>query len=575
MTKCSGSAGLFVYEVSQDAWVRRIPRNSRPAEASNLEYAGISERPMVRRDAGAANVTNMNTDKDFSIVAVDKFIWATRDSGYKGTPSAVAELVDNALQAGATEVSVRLTVDDRQREYPLVLSVLDNGSGMDAFTMRMALRFGGSTRFNDRRGLGRYGMGLPNSSLSQAKRVTVHSWGSANGAVLESYLDIDEIASGRITEVPEPKTVARPHFVNGHPTGTAITWTRCDRLENRRVSTLVRKLSIALGRQFRHFLWDGVSIDVNGDPVESLDPLFLHPSGRLSGAAQFCDDFVYEIVADPDDRQRTGTVRVRFSELPVGEWSGLSNSEKRSRGISKGAGVSVVRAGREVDYGWFFLGGKRRENYDDWWRCEIQFDPVLDEAFGITHTKQQIRPRPHLLEALASDMEAMARLLNARARKAHQEAKLAERFSESEGRATEKDGMLTPLPRIPRSRDKRLLAILGQGARWMPRGARSDGARVSYRIMSAALSETAFFNCVREDGRLLLVLNPEHPFYKTMYGRLLDSESSQDAALRSQIELLLLAAARTEALLDDEQAIQTVEAFRNGWSDALATFLNG
>ena len=517
----------------------------------------------------------MNTDQDFSIVAVDKFIWATRDSGYKGTTSAVAELVDNALQARATEISVRLMVDDRQREYPLVLSVLDNGSGMDAVTMRMALRFGGSSRFNDRRGLGRYGMGLPNSSLSQAMRVTVHSWGSSNGDVLESYLDIDEIASGQITEVPEPRAVARPHFVNGHPTGTAVTWTRCDRLENRRVSTLVRKLLIALGRRFRHFLWAGVSIDVNGDPVEPLDPLFLHPSGRFTGASQFCDDFVYEVAAGSDDRRRTGIVRVRFSELPVGQWSSLSNSEKRSMGIAKGAGVSVVRAGREVDYGWFFLGGKRRENYDDWWRCEIQFDPVLDEAFGITHTKQQIRPRPHLVEALAADMEAMARLLNARVRKAHQEAKLVERFTESEGRATEKDSMLAPLPRLLRPRDERLLAALGQRARGVPQGGESDGGRTAYRIVPVALTETAFFNHARDEGRLLLMLNPEHPFYKTVYRRLLDSESPQDIVLRSQIDLLLLAAARTEALLDDQQAIEAVESFRNGWSDVLATYLNG
>ena len=80
---------------------------------------------------------------------------------------------------------------------------------------------------------------------------------------------------------------------------------------------------------------------------------------------------VYEVAAHPADPSVTGIVRVRFSELPVAQWSRLSNEEKRARGITKCAGVSVVRAGREVDYGWFFLGEKRRENYDDWWRCEI------------------------------------------------------------------------------------------------------------------------------------------------------------------------------------------------------------
>ena len=96
----------------------------------------------------------MNTtgEQDFSIVAVSKFIQATRDSGYKGTSSAIAELIDNSLQAGATSITVSLTVDEEEDERPIILTVIDNGSGMDSQTLRTALRFGGSTRFNDRGG---------------------------------------------------------------------------------------------------------------------------------------------------------------------------------------------------------------------------------------------------------------------------------------------------------------------------------------------------------------------------------------------------------------------------------------
>ena len=69
----------------------------------------------------------MNAGQDFSIVAVDKFIQATRDSGYKGTSSAVAELVDNSLQAGATEIAISITVNECGDACPVVLSVIDNG----------------------------------------------------------------------------------------------------------------------------------------------------------------------------------------------------------------------------------------------------------------------------------------------------------------------------------------------------------------------------------------------------------------------------------------------------------------
>ena len=287
-----------------------------------------------------------NATGEFSIVALDKFIQATRDSGYKGTSSAVAELVDNSLQAGATIIAVQLTVDGDD-EHPIVLTLSDNGTGMDSRTLRTALRFGGSTRFNDRNGLGRYGMGLPNSSLSQAKRVTVHTWGSKKGRVLRSYLDIDEIVRGDLIEVPKPTRVCRPAFVNGCDSGTVVTWTRCDRLDNQRISTITRKLLHSLGRRFRYFLWEGASITVNGDSVMPIDPLFLHPSAIYSGATQFAEDIVYEVAADPAVPSKTGLVRVRFAELPAGEWSKLTNEEKRAGGIVKGAGVSIVRAGRE------------------------------------------------------------------------------------------------------------------------------------------------------------------------------------------------------------------------------------
>jgi len=171
----------------------------------------------------------------------------------------------------------------------------------------------------------------------------------------------------------------------------------------------------------------------------AIDPLYLNPKSELTGAQLFGEEMRFEIRADPANPQNTGWVRVRFTELPVHAWHKLSNDEKRRIGISKGAGVSIVRGGREVDYGWFFMGTKRQENYDDWWRCEVQFDPILDEAFGITHTKQQARPQAHLLEALTPDLEATARALNSRARKAHMAVKEKERFSEAERIANERD----------------------------------------------------------------------------------------------------------------------------------------
>ncbi len=523
-------------------------------------------------------------DDSCSIIALDKFIQATRDSGYKGTSSAISEIVDNSIQASANHIEINVTASvggDDEDAKVIDISVIDDGCGMDPFTLRQALRFGGSSRFGDRRGLGRYGMGLPNASLSQSKRVIVWTWQSpgAEGAkstsrarrVYTSYLDVDEIARGELKDVPVPSEVEAPPVRHAWPSGTVVLWAQCDRLDNRRVSTITRKLEAELGRRFRHFLWRGLKLTINGKPVTPFDPLYLNERSSFSGATLFSEE-KYEVCADPTKPEETGWVTVRFSELPVHEWHTLSNEEKRRHGISKGAGVSIVRAGREVDYGWFFLGGKHRENYDDWWRCEILFDPVLDEAFGITHTKQQVRPQAHILEALTADIEATARVLNARARKGHLEVKAGERFSETEQRATDREHLLEPLPTKPRPEAKARMAELEQRHPALRRRDEEAAEPSRYRVLEDSPRDTCFFDYAFDGDKLVLALNPEHPFYREIYRPLNESDAPRDQQLRVKLELLLLAAARSE--VSTKSADGVIAKHRRAWSNTLATFLN-
>jgi len=528
------------------------------------------------------------TAEDCPIIALDRFIQATRDSGYKGTASAISELIDNSIQAEADEISILLT--EAEGEFPVQVSVVDNGCGMDPFTLRQALRFGGSSRFNDRAGLGRYGMGLPNSSLSQALRLVVYTWQTLDAGrpaarsrggravttpdlVYTSYLDVDEIARGDLHHVPVSRLATKPPPRCLGRSGTLVQWERCDRLDNRRVSTLSRKLASEIGRRFRHFIWRGVKIDINGAAIEAVDPLFL--KGPRAGAESFGEELTYEIAADPADPGRgSGIVTVRFSELPVHEWHTLSNDQKRELGVSKGAGVSIVRADREVDYGWFFMGDKRRENYDDWWRCEVMFEPVLDEAFGITHTKQQARPRPHLVEALTGDMETTARALNGRVRKAHLETKAQERFSDVEKAAAERDRRLGPLPKKVDPADKRLVAELKRKHPSLRSPPEERGGGTAYSIIERPAADMVFYRPVYDGDRLVLVINPDHPFYKDVYRPLVESEAPQLQALRAKLELFLLSAARAEVSAKGARDREAVAAFRRDWSGVLATFLD-
>jgi anti-sigma regulatory factor (Ser/Thr protein kinase) len=529
-------------------------------------------------------------NNQYAIVALDKFIQATRDSGYKNTASAISELVDNSIQAGATKVAISVMLHP-ENEKAIDVCVLDDGCGMDPFTLQQALRFGGSSRFGDRSGLGRYGMGLPNASLSQTRRVTVYTWQSLRqdyggiskrrsrvkqevpDRIYRSYLDVDEIIRGEMVEVPRPKLVSAPITQFQTASGTLVVWNCCDRLDSRRISTITRKLGAELGRRFRHFLWKGLTITINGDSVRPFDPLYLHSDTEVAGARPFGEELRYEIAVNGSEPSKTGWVLVRFSELPVDEWHRLSNEEKRRIGVSKGAGVSIVRANREVDYGWFFMGEKRRENYDDWWRCEIQFDPVLDDVFGISHTKQQIRPQPHVMEALTPDLEATARALNSRARKAYLAVKVGERFSDAERVASGCDRLLPPLPRKSTPQSKSLMHDLERNHPSLRRRSET-GAESKYRIVEDSVKDMRFFSHAFDGERLVLVVNPDHPFYREIYKPLADGDSPQHQQLRAKIELLLLAAARSEVANSSRETSELLSKYRQEWSNTLAAFLN-
>lgn len=509
-----------------------------------------------------------------SIVAVDRFVQATRDSGYKNTVSAVAELVDNALQAKAKRIDITIIRPGNSNDqFGPEIFVLDNGRGMNRSELQQALRFGGSSRFNDRSGLGRYGMGLPNASLSQALQVNVWTW-QDGGKAINATLDHDAIVSGAQTSVSvsRPTTLKHEHLGRIGRSGTLIHWERCDRLDHKRVSTNKRAFATALGRIFRHFLWAGIKIYINGELIRPVDPLFIEGDDQAAKAVQFGEPFSLEVRSNFEKAHtsKTGLVTVTFSELPVRDWQNLPNPDKKKMGITNGAGVSIVRKSREIEFGWFFMG-KRKENYDDWWRCEIQFDPVLDDIFGITHTKQGIRPHPELKEILTSHLNPVANALNKRVQDKHRVEKLTAQTSPGIVVAERLEHTLKPIPtrsgRIS-EREKRALSVADETL-----GKSVNAAdNIQYRIIDGDPSDKAFMTPVFENNRLVVVINRQHRFFKAVYQPLItDSLSAED--YKNIIMKLLLAAGRAELQTTQAAAKKELVHFRDNWSANLGAYL--
>jgi hypothetical protein len=292
--------------------------------------------------------------------------------------------------------------------------------------------------------------------------------------------------------------------------------------------------------------------------------MFLASYSATHGARPFGDELTYRIPTDNGD----GEIRVRFAELPIERWHKMSVEEKRDLGITGGHCISILRAGREIDRGWLFMGGKRRENYDDWWRCEIAFDPALDELFGITHAKQSVNPTQALLDLLVPDLEPIARALNSRVRQRFEQVKADAPLGAAERQASRVE---KHLPALPRRRE-----VVPDELKELVRAAlvEQGGSRLPCRIVAADLPSTSAFEVVVQEGRLVVLLNARHPLYRDLYGPLAISDSSRDQEIAKQVALAMLAVARAEVSTWRRVDRTQARNFRQEWADVLATYLN-
>ena len=143
------------------------------------------------------------------------------------------------------------------------IAVVDNGVGMDRTTLRCALKFGDGTRLDrSSRGIGRFGVGLPQSSISQCKRVDIWTWQNGATNAFHCYLDLEEIKISGRKDVPEVMPEAVPDKwleiadnVSA-PTGTLVVWSQLDRVRWSGGTKTLERTAELCGRIYRKFLTD-------------------------------------------------------------------------------------------------------------------------------------------------------------------------------------------------------------------------------------------------------------------------------------------------------------------------------
>jgi len=490
-----------------------------------------------------------------NIVNYHNFILAARDSGYKNTASAISELIDNSIEARATQINIEIS-KNKNNEFEIVVS--DNGKGMNSEEISLALQFGGSTRFDSRHKLGRYGMGLPNSSISQCKRVEVYTWQGRNN-LLYSYIDIDEIIVNSRSNQVRQYNIKEFEMPILSKSGTIVKWCKCDRLENKNTSQILKQLHDELGRIFRYYIWKGINILINGKSILPFDPLFIQRGSNLKGAKFWGKELAYQ-VRIPGKKNLMSDIRIRFSVLPIKKWSQLNNESKKRMYITQRAGVSVLRCGREIDYGWYFFGTKRKENYDEWWRCELLFEPELDEYFGVTHSKQGINQTEFINNVLVNDMESIARTLNNNVKSQFFNIKKSHPKVFSKTTLERNDAYLDGL-KYSKNNFKSINSHDKIGG-------------LSYEINLIDSNNENFFEIKKKQNKLHLLVNRKHIFYRKIFLTFHKDEAKDKLILIKLLEMLIFSAARSEFSFRKKEEIRIISAFKKQWSSNLNTFMS-
>lgn len=316
-----------------------------------------------------------------------------RDTGYS-FETAVADLVDNSIAAGAKKVSVRVEQDYRGH---VQLSIADDGCGMDRNGLLLAMKYGSPKR-PEPASLGKYGLGLKTASTAFCRRLSLISRAKGDAPALMATWDLDHVVESErwlVQLSDEPDEEALKHLdelAHGAP-GTVVLWNKVDRLlrdyqdptgshARRALRKRCRDLSEHIAMIYQRFLDKSdnrarnVEIRLNEEPVTPWDPFQKNLS---------------ELVADePVEVEGTGAeFRVRAYILPRREEFPNDKLAKEARLSSNMQGLYIYREERlihEADW----LGMFQKEPHSTLLRVEFSFDHKLDDAFHLDIKKSQI-----------------------------------------------------------------------------------------------------------------------------------------------------------------------------------------
>lgn len=311
--------------------------------------------------------------------------------------TAIADLIDNSIAAGASKIHVLSTASGPPR-----VGILDDGSGMTRESALDAMRLASQSPSTTRAGedLGRFGLGLKTASLSQCRRLTVAT--KREGQLTILRWDLDHVMESGAWEVLELSPadasclIGWSHF-EGYNQGTLVAWEELDLFsmtegqDQRDFDAAMVRVRAHCELVFHRFAsGDGVrNVDLtfNGTSIDRLDP-FL----RTSKATQ----------------RREERIRIGGVELPVHSYTlpfinKMSPAQKRKAmttgSLRDSQGFYIYRGGRLVIWGtWFRLNPK--SEMGKLARVQVDVPNSLDSLWALDIKKSQATPPREMRDAL-------------------------------------------------------------------------------------------------------------------------------------------------------------------------------
>lgn len=318
-----------------------------------------------------------------SIPQAELLLHSLRSVGYS-EESAIADIVDNAITAGADEVHITFDWENK------IVSIVDDGQGMETEELYKNMQIGSSEPDASRaeNDLGRFGLGMKTAAFSLGRKVTVVSL--KDNKVSNAAWDLDKVGDiGWKLLVESDNKFDR--FLEGLEChGTAIIISNLDNLIDeideqkgkRHFYSVIEKVKNHLCLVFHRFISeDGLKIYINSNfPLATWDPFIIdNPATQ-----ELSEDEVW------DPKYRTCTHiqpyvlphRTKFtSEKAYDNAGGI-------KGWNRHQGIYLYRNRRLIIYGtWFDL--IRKEPAFNLARIRIDISAEADSDWKIDIKKSR------------------------------------------------------------------------------------------------------------------------------------------------------------------------------------------